>query len=289
MFFKRMFVAFIFGTQLLCSQNNSSLSATYSVVSNGTHSEGYLNNSVNLKYQVNKINNKITNSLLFSSYKMNYASDEIVNNQLLDLSSYKVISYTIGYASKLKNNWSYSIMATPTIASNFESPISLNSLFLNGELLFSKNYSHSTLNFGILRNTHYGNNYPIPVLNFEGNISNNVSFVLGYPYTKINYGVNNTNALGISISPEGFLVNVGNNSFNEAAAVETAKFKGYNTSIYFSHCIDEFWKIEFNAGYQFNNNYKLLDKNLNTVHQFSIQNSFIAGVSLKYNLLNDKS
>jgi len=71
--------------------------------------------------------------------------------------------------------------------------------------------------------------------------------------------------------------------------VEKAQFQSIVSGLKYSHCIDDNWKIEFDAGYQLKSDYELLDKNLNSVYEFKTKNNFSAGVSLKFNLLNDKS
>ena len=70
---------------------------------------------------------------------------------------------------------------------------------------------------------------------------------------------------------------------------EKARYQSIISGINFSHVIDDNWKIGLDVGYQLSSTYELLDKNKNSVLEFKTKNSVDVGLSLKFNLLNNKN
>lgn len=290
MVFRVLLIVLILGTNLVFAQNNNLFVTEFNFVAGNSNSVGFQDSKVSFKYPVNFKNGILINGLEYSNYKMDYNSDEMLNEDMLGIECFNSIAYSLEFNKEILNDWSYSISVSPTIASNFESSISWDDLLIDYGVVFSKKYIKNKLQLGVVRNASFGFNTPIPVITFEGAINKNLTYNVGFPITEFLYKVNKTNQFSLYAKPKGFYINIANEVFvNVDDEVKKAQFQSVISGLKYSHCIDDNWKIEVDAGYQLKSDYKLLDKNLNSVYEFKTKNNFSAGISLKFDLLNDKS
>ncbi|WP_111709882.1 DUF6268 family outer membrane beta-barrel protein [Lutibacter citreus] len=291
MAFRVLFILVLcIGSNVIYGQQDNLFATEFNYVPSNSNSVGFKNSNVTFNYAVKVKKGTLINSLEYSNYKVDYNSNEKLNSDLLGIECFNSIGYSLKFNKEILNGWSYSIGVSPTITSNLESSISLDDFIINGEAVFSKKYTKSKLNLGVIRNSSFGFITPIPLITFEGEINENLKYSVGFPITEFSYKVNNTNMFSMYVKPKGFYANIGNEAYvNVDGEVKKAKFQSFISGLKFSHCIDNNWKIEVDAGYQLKSDYELLDENLNSVYEFKTKNNISVGVSLKFNLLNDKS
>lgn len=288
----RIALLFVFiGFNLIIAQeNNLSAGVNFSFVPENSNSVGFENSSVDISFPIKVKSGLLINSFEYANYQVNYTSNEKMNTSFLDLDVFKKIRYSISYINSINNNWSYLVEFSPTLSSNLVTDITNKDFLLNGGIVFTKKYEKSNFQIGAMRNLSFGFNTLIPVIAFNGNLSEKVSFKLGVPITEITYKVNQNNIFNAYIKPEGFYATIGNQFIiNGIDIVEKAKYQSIISGINFSHTIDDYWKIGLDVGYQLSSKYELLDKNKSSVHEFQTKDNVNVGLSLKFNLLNNKN
>ena len=290
MFFRVLFIVVCIGSNTVFSQQNNLFATEINYVPGSSSTVGFQNSVVAFKYPVTLKKGTLINSLEYSNYKMDYNATEKLDVTAFGIVDFNSIAYSLEYRNEILNGWNYAITASPTIASNFESSISLDDVSLEGSVVFSKMFAKNKLKLGVVRNSSFGFETPIPVIAVEGAINEKVTYSVGFPITEVSYKVNETNQFSMYAKPTGFYATIGNSVFvNVDDEVKKAQFQSIVSGIKFSHSVDENWKIEVDAGYQLKSEYELLDKNENSVYEFKTKNNFSAGVSLKFNVLNNKS
>lgn len=288
--FLRVFLVLILVSNLALAQNSALFATEFNFVSSSSSAVGFLDSNVTFKYPTNYKTGVLTHSLTYSNYNIDYNSNEMLNEDKLGIESFKSISYTLEFNKNILNNWSYSISVSPIISSNFDSTISWGDLFFDGSVVFSKDFAKNKLQLGVVKNLTFGFNTPIPLITIDGLINKKLTYSIGFPVTEFLYKVNATNKFSLYAKPKGFYANITNEILvNVNDEVKRAQYQSIISGLKYSHCIDDNWKIEVDAGYQLKSDYELLDKNLNSVYEFKTKNNFSAGVSLKFNLINDKS
>ena len=290
MFFRVLFIVVCIGSNAVFAQQNNLFATEINYVPGSSSTVGFQNSVVAFKYPVTLKKGTLINSLEYSNYKMDYNATEKLDVTAFGIVDFNSIAYSLEYRNEILNGWNYAITASPTIASNFESSISLDDVSLEGSVVFSKMFAKNKLKLGVVRNSSFGFETPIPVIAVEGAVKDKVTYSVGFPITEVSYKVNDTNHFSMYAKPTGFYATIGNSVFvNVDDEVKKAQFQSIVSGIKFSHSVDENWKIEVDAGYQLKSEYELLDKNENSVYEFKTKNNFSAGVSLKFNVLNNKS
>jgi hypothetical protein len=288
--FKIVLLSVFMGFNSIIAQESVTATVDFNFAPEQSNSVGFQNSVVSINFPVKIKSGLLLNSLQFSNYQMNYDSDQKMSTSFLDEDSFKTISYSMSYINSINNNWSYMVEVKPTLSSNFDANINKNDFLLNGGIVFTKKYENSNFQLGAIKNSSYGFNSIIPVIAFNGNLSDKVSYTLGIPITELTYKVNQTNTFKTYIKPKGFYANIGNEAFEDTTSIaEKARFQSIVSGINFSHSIDDNWKIGLDVGYQLSSTYELLDKNKNSVYEFQTKNNVNVGVSLKFNLLNNKN
>jgi hypothetical protein len=277
------FILFI-GYYSIIAQEDALINIEYSFVHERLNSVGF-NNSyivINVPSEISK--GILTNSMFYSEYRVKYSSDEFVITKHLE--RFRSIGYTLKYFNPINSEWSYNLALSPTISSNFESNVSFRDVILNGSLIFTKKYNNSKFELGLVINSNYGYNSPIPLITFSSKIADNLSYKFGFPQSTLNYQINSKNNLNLYVKPKGYYANLSNKIvLNESDFAEKSRFRSVITGLNYVHTIDDYWKILLDAGYQLSSNYDLLNNN-NSVYQFNAKNSFYVGFNLKFDLLN---
>lgn len=268
------------------AQNFEIFSADINSTLNNSNSVGLRNASININLPLILKKGMLTNSLLFSGYAIDYNTDETMNTATIE--NFKTLKYTLGYFTEINDTWGFRTNISPTISSNFESGITMDDVFLNGSLAFIRSNKKSSFHIGLVYNTNFGTNKPIPIISYSRKVNNTVSYSLGMPITKIEYVINSANKANFYLKPKGFYSNISDNLIiNTTDKAEKVKYKSIQSGVNYSHAIDDFWKLSLNAGYQFSSKYELLNNN-ESVYEFKAKNSFFVGLNLKFDLLKNK-
>ncbi len=271
------------------AQNFEIFSTGINSTLNNSNSVGLRNAfiNINLPLILNPNKGMLTNSILFSKYYVDYNNtEEIMNTAAIE--SFSTIKYTLGYFTKINDTWSFKTNISPTISSNFESDITMDDVFFNGSLAFIKSGKKGLLHLGLVYNTGFGIDKPIPIISYSRKVNNDFSYMLGMPITKFEYTFNATNEANFYLKPKGFYSNISDNLIiNTTDKAEKIKYRAIQTGINYSHSIDEYWKLSLDAGYQFSTKYELLSNN-NSIYEFETKDSFFVGLNLKFDLLKNK-
>lgn len=268
------------------AQNFEIFSADINSTLNNSNSVGLRNASININLPLILKKGMLTNSLLFSGYAIDYNTDETMNTATIE--NFETLKYTLGYFTEINDTWGFRTNISPTISSNFESGITMEDVFLNGSLAFIRSNKKSSFHIGLVYNTNFGINKPIPIISYSRKVNNTVSYSLGMPITKIEYVINSANKANFYLKPKGFYSNISDNLIiNTTDKAEKVKYKSIQSGVNYSHAIDDFWKLSLNAGYQFSSKYELLNNN-ESVYEFKAKNSFFVGLNLKFDLLKNK-
>lgn len=268
------------------AQNFEIFSADINSTLNNSNSVGLKNATININLPLKLKKGMLTNSLSFSRYYLDYNTDETMNTATIE--SFKTLKYTLGYFTEINDTWGFKTNISPTISSNFESGITMEDVFLNGSLAFVKSMNKGSLHIGLVYNTGFGTNKPIPIINYSRKVNNAVSYMLGMPITKIEYNINPANKVNLYLKPKGFYSNMSANLiFNTDEKADKVKYQSILSGISYLHTIDEFWKLSLDAGYQLSSKYELLNNN-ESVYEFKTKNSFFVGLNLKFDLLKNK-
>lgn len=278
------------GSSVVFSQQENLFVTEFKYVPSTSNTVGFQDSNVAFKYAVKLKNGSLINGLKYTSNRVIYNDSEKLEEEPLGIELFQSIAYSLNLKKEIVNGWSYNVNIAPTVASNFESSLTFDDFFVDGGVVFAKKFNNNTIHFGVVRNLFYGFHSPIPLITVDGAINDNLKYSVGFPITELSYIVNNTNEFSMFVKPKGFYANIANDLVvNVDDDVESVQFQSFVTGLQFSHCVDDNWLIVFDAGYQLKSDYELLDKNKNSVYEFKTKNNFSAGVSLKFNLLNDKS
>lgn len=268
------------------AQNFEIFSGSINSTLNNSNTVGLRNATFNINLPLTLKKGMLTNSMLFSKHYIDYNTDETINTATIE--SIKTLKYTLGYYTKINNDWGFKMNISPTISSNFESGITMDDVFFNGSLAFVKSSKKGRLHLGLVYNTGFGTNKPIPIISYSRKINNTFSYMLGMPITKIEYTINSTNKANLYLKPKGFYSNISDNLIiNTGDTAEKIKYRTIRTGVNYSHAIDDFWKLSLDAGYQFSTKYELLNDN-KSVYEFETKDSFFVGLNLKFDLLKNK-
>ncbi len=268
------------------AQNIEIFKADISSTLNNSNSVGLRNATIHINLPLILKKGMLTNSMLFSKYYIDYNTDEIMNTTTIE--SFKTLKYTLGYFTKINDTWSFKTNISPTISSNLESGLTMDDVFLNGSMAFIKSSKKGSLHLGLVYNTGFGTNKPIPIIGYSRKVNNAFSYLLGMPITKIEYTINARNKANFYLKPKGFYSNISDNLIiNTVDKAEKIKYRTIQTGLSYSHAIDDYWKLSLDAGYQFFTKYELLN-NHKSVCEFETKDSFFMGLNLKFDLLKNK-
>ncbi|NLP58539.1 DUF6268 family outer membrane beta-barrel protein [Lutibacter sp. B1] len=263
------------------------LDVDFNSIPERSNSVGLNTMSIKINMPLNLKKGVLINSVSFTKYSLDYDSNELINTS--DIESFKTIRYSLGYLKKINNKWSFNVQVIPTISSNFESNLTLDDVTFDGGIIFIKSNNDSKFLLGLVYNSAFGTSAPIPIVSYSNKINDSVSYMLGFPITKMEYHFNLKNKANIYIMPKGFYANISDNImlYNSKKA-EKVKYRSILSGINYTHNVDDFWKISLDVGYQISSKYNLLNNNSN-VYKFDTKNNFYAGLSINLDLLNKKN
>ena len=230
----------------------------------------------------------LMNGFFYSQYDIDYESNDLMYSS--NIETFKTISYNLSYMQKLNSNWSYVIVASPILSSNFESSVTMDDFAFNGGFIFSKSYGKSNFKFGLIYNTAMGFDGPVPYINYSRKINDRFSYALGFPITKIDFKIDDRNKVNLHVKPKGFSSNISSNLILDNSKIaEKAKYQSFVTGVNYLHSINANWKVALDVGYQLSSDYDLLDGDHNSVHSVDTKNSVYVGVNLKFDLLKKRN
>lgn len=270
------------------SQEINMLDVQFGVYGKKDDAVGINNSEIKLKLPIKFHKGFLVNGFSYSQYDLDYNSNELLNST--SIATFKTVSYNLSYIQKLRNKWSYVVIASPIISSNFESSLTMDDVGFNGGLIFNKSNVNSNFKIGLIYNTAMGFDGPMPFINYSRKISDRISFDLGFPITKIDFKIDDRNKVNLHLKPKGFYSNIGNNMILDNSEIaEKAKYQSFVTGVNYLHTINNYWKISLDVGYQITSDYDLLNGKGDSIYSFDTKNSIYTGVSLKFDLLKSRN
>ena len=133
------------------------------------------------------------------------------NRQFDNFSNLHNIRLNVVFMKPLSNSWSLRSVFVPSLSTNFSGKLTSEDIVFNSFTTFNKqwrkDYKLTSLSFGIAFGTQFGAPQLFPVLSYSKVVNKNLSYTLGLPFTGLFYTLNNQNAIGLKISPQGFFAN----------------------------------------------------------------------------------
>lgn len=281
------FILFI-GFNSVFGQNIGSVNVDLNYLPEELNSVGFYNSSIEIIIPTKFQKGILINSVLYSNYRMDYPSNEILNTSSLE--TFKSIGYSLKYLNSINDKWSYEIIFSPTVSSNFESNLTFDDFVLNGGIVLTRKNNEKKFQIGFLNNSSFGFNTPIPLVTYGSKWGDNIYYTIGFPITKIEYQINSKNKANLYIKPKGFYANLSDAIIlNSSEVAEKATYKSIISGLNFTHTIDDSWKIALDSGYQLTSDYDLLNNNKNSVYKFNTKSNFYIGLKLKFNLLKENN
>ncbi|WP_323026964.1 DUF6268 family outer membrane beta-barrel protein [Gelidibacter japonicus] len=206
-------------------------------------------------------------------------------------------SYSIGfktaYTKTHKDNWSTSLSIEPQINSTFKTSLNSNDFMLGGSLTISKHWNTINLDrkaemaFGLRYDTLFGKPILYPVLSYTHFINTDWNYTVGFPFSSVNYSINENQIISALIGPEGYYTNNsdvisinGTDSFSNSKLEFRSLFMGMDYQLKF----DGNWTTNFGISYVPNPELRVLDTNDNEIYSFGSEESFRINFGVKYKL-----
>ena len=184
-------------------------------------------------------------------------------------------------------NWSNNtnLSATITPSYNYQTVINSNDFFLLGELkLKQKLGKQSAISIGVNRSFTLGKLQYLPSFAWNQKLNHNMELQIGFPESIWNYSNNERNTFRITNLFNGTIYNLENSLSTEYVKAQQATISQMTSSASYERKIDEKWLLKFQAGYNFNRSYKLIDNDSQTIKDFEIKDGALFSLGIKYKL-----
>jgi len=222
--------------------------------------------------------NQITNTLEYSSLKVNYDVISFKNTE--DLDQFNKIENKFEIKHEISNATKLELAITPS--ANFQQNLDASDFSLFGSFDISQQLnSKTTLKIGVARSAIFG--YPkfIPTLSVNYQMNDHSNMLLGFPDSNISYSNNIRNKFSLTNSFNGTFYHLHTpNNFYENA--NKASLSQMTSAFEYERNVTKNWFLNFKAGYDFNKKYNLQDNDNHRIYDFNTGNGYILGIGIKY-------
>lgn len=222
--------------------------------------------------------NQITNTLEYSSLKVNYDVISFKNTE--DLDQFNKIENKFEIKHEISNATKLELAITPS--ANFQQNLDASDFSLFGSFDISQQLnSKTTLKIGVARSAIFG--YPkfIPTLSVNYQMNDHSNMLLGFPDSNISYSNNIRNKFSLTNSFNGTFYHLDTpNNFYENAT--KASLSQMTSAFEYERNVTKNWFLNFKAGYDFNKKYNLQDNDNHRIYDFNTGNGYILGIGIKY-------
>ncbi|SNR84954.1 DUF6268 family outer membrane beta-barrel protein [Flavobacterium sp. ov086] len=222
--------------------------------------------------------NQITNTLEYSSLKVNYDVISFKNTE--DLDQFNKIENKFEIKHEISNATKLELAITPS--ANFQQNLDASDFSLFGSFDISQQFnSKTTLKIGVARSAIFG--YPkfIPTLSVNYQMNDHSNMLLGFPDSNISYSNNIRNKFSLTNSFNGTFYHLDTpNNFYENA--NKASLSQMTSAFEYERNVTKNWFLNFKAGYDFNKKYNLQDNDNHRIYDFNTGNGYILGIGIKY-------
>jgi len=253
------------------------------------------NNGIDFSKTAIKLNipTKLKKGKLFNSIGFNYSQlnyyDVNINDK--DLEKFYGVNYGLTYMYPLSGKWKISTQGGISIVSNLTNSISSDDLLFRGGITAIK--KGGTINkpskfmFGLGYTTFSGMPRLLPIISYNKQVNEKLSYRIGFPNTFTKYKFNQQKSLKFGLRLNGFYANLSNPV--NATVTETsnkASFRTVSLGLEYNYWMSDIWAIFFKGTYSFYNKYELLDNNNNTTYDFGLEPRPYFSTGIKLNLKN---
>lgn len=221
--------------------------------------------------------NKISNTLEYSSLKVNY--DFNPYNFYADEERFNQIQDKFAYSNQILEKTKVAISVIPT--ANFQKNLDFSDVTVLGNLEVEQQLS-SKINvlLGAGRTSIFGSPKFTPIIAFDYKMNEKANFRIGFPDSKVSYSNNERNKFSLTNSFNGnfyYLDEIKNEDNAEKAVLSQM-----TSALEYERNVSNNWFLNFKAGYDFNKKYNLLDNSDHKVYDYNTGNGYVLGIGIKY-------
>jgi hypothetical protein len=207
-----------------------------------------------------------------------------------DLQYFHGVGLMMGYIKQLGNpKWSFMGMANPQLNSNFVDGVKGDDFYLNILALF--NYSkqkNSRFSLGFAYTNTLGIPAPIPVINYWKAWSDSWEMNFGFPRVNLTHHFNNKNSLIAFSELKGYNGNISKELkdplFKMNRKAQRISSRDILAGLEWKCKLKKGFQFYINTSYTLNRNFKLQNRNNDTVYKFEMGKNFYfgGGISFSY-------
>ena len=230
----------------------------------------------------------LTNSFNADYYQINYQIEEN-DFSTYPLTNFYNLKYQLSYSYPFSDHFKLESKGNITLASNLTDNVTMDDfvfgagLYVTTKLKTDAKPTH--LKFGLEYNTLLGQPKLLPIFSFYREISDDLSYDLGFPSSNIIYKLNFKSQIKASADVNGLYTNLSNPIYiDQIQAAQKASISTKSFAFDYSYKMDANWNIHFSTGFIFQNSYELLNSNNQTIYDFDTSSKVFFTTGLIFNL-----
>ncbi|RKR09468.1 hypothetical protein C8C83_1105 [Flavobacterium sp. 90] len=275
----RFLICSIFSISFFSMKAQENFSVNMNLKTEPTDKIDFNESSIGVLFNT-KINakNQITNTLEYSSLKVNYELGSF--NNVEDLDQFNKIQNTFEIKHEVSKTTKFELAITPSV--NFQRNLDASDFLLFGSFDISQQLSSKTnIKLGVARTAIFGYAKFIPTLSINYQINEHSNALIGFPDSNISYSNNIRNKFSLTNSFNGsfYHLDTPNSSYENATKASLSQM---TSAFEYERNVTKNWFLNFKAGYDFNKKYNLLDNDNHRIYDFNTGNGYILGIGIKY-------
>lgn len=221
--------------------------------------------------------NKISNTLEYSSLKVNYDLNQY--DFYADQERFNQIQNNFQYSNQILEKTKLGISIIPT--ANFQENLNFKDITVLGNLEIEQQLSSKIkVILGAGRTSVFGAPKFTPIATFDYKMNEKTNFRIGFPDSKVSYSNNERNKFSLTNSFNGNFYHL--NEINNTDKAEKAVLSQMTSALEYERNVSNNWFLNFKAGYDFNKKYNLLDSSDHKVYDYNSGNGYVLGIGIKY-------
>lgn len=226
--------------------------------------------------------NSFTNAIRYKKTKVGY--DMATYNLQHDLNDFNSLENDFIFNHEFNSKTSVNINLKPTI--NFETNVGFSDIqFLGGASLNYYFNAKNNLSIGVARDVYFSQVSIVPTIKYSALLTTKTMLSIGFPNSQLTYSHNQKNIFTLNNKFQGAVFNLDKRYINNNTdAVTSMTYSQMATTFEYARNLDKYWSINFQAGYNFNNNYYFSNSDGYTAYDFNNTNGYTLNVGLKFNI-----
>lgn len=234
-----------------------------------------------LSRKVTKNRSVFFHTASYANININYSDDLNIATELEHFHSF---SYSIGASIPMKNNWRFTGVFSPTLASNFEGDVRFNDIQFLGIAFFGKAINQSKnlyLNIGAMYSNTFGSPTPLPYFSLIWNPSKKFKYELGFPNTGVTYKASEKLSFGSRLFIAGDNLRLGDNLTyqNKSTSIDNIRLSNFGWGLNANKKFNKHISLKVAGGYTFSRKFEFNDGST-VVRDFKLDNNFYTNIGL---------